>query len=318
MKNAIIHIVALISGIIIWIFIYVYGSEIVEIRIKLNIEIPENFIVIGKTKYFYIKILVETNRRSKNYINNMYVVTKKLDIKSKLFPKKIPVKILKDEIKLPHFLKIIEIVDERIIVSVDKLKEVILPIQLKGVFYNDKEIKDLNVTVQPDYISLKMPSGIARITKSVDLEPLVLQKLPSKTTTFNLPIPVKYHKYLQEKDFKVKVKITKNPQPKEVIFKVPISVVFHNKTILAKIKTIKIYPKFVTINVQHLNIDTDMIKKNILCYIEIEKIVPSIPKAPINCVIKKRTPNAKVKILELSPTNARVKIYRKSFNNIDR
>lgn len=318
MKNVSVHIVSIIIAIIVWIYIYINGSEIVEISVKLNMNIPKNFVIVSKTNDFYVRILVETNRRFKEYVNGIYEIPKKLKVRGKIFPKKIMVKISKDDIKLPPYFKIIKIADKNISISIDKLRETILPIKLNEVLYEGKQIKDLDISIQPDYMSLKMPTGILRITKFIELNPLVLPEFPEKKLTFTLPIPDKYLPYLQEKIFKVNVSITPNIQQKETTLNIPLSVIFPQKTVIANIKTIKTYPETVTLSVYHSDINIDVIKKNILCYIEIEKIMPRISNIPISCVVKNSNLDTKVKISEISHTHATVKIYRRRTENIEK
>ncbi len=89
MKGVVIHLISAIIGCGIWVFFYINGTESFEINLKLNLKLPKDFIIAGSKKDFYIKILVETNRRFKNSVkNNIYEVSKELSLKGKIFPKK--------------------------------------------------------------------------------------------------------------------------------------------------------------------------------------------------------------------------------------
>ncbi|MFN7181237.1 MAG: hypothetical protein ACK4NF_00980 [Planctomycetota bacterium] len=311
MKNIIIHGLSLVTAIIIWIYVYLIGKETIEIMVKLNIELPRNFIVIEKTRDFYIKVLVETNNRYyKDYINRVFEINKKINVKGLIFPKKVLIKIAPGELKLPPSLKVIKILDDKISLSIDKLKEAILPVQLKGIYYEGKEVKNLDISIQPGYLSLKMPTGILRTTKFVELGPLILPKLPTNNTDFKIPVPQNFLPYVQGNVSEINVNISFNLFQKETTIDTPVYIIFHDPTIMAKIKAIQIYPRRVTLTVNYADINIEEVEKRIICYIEIGKVIFSKSSVPIYCNVK--NDGTQIKIAEYSPLSARVRIFKRS------
>ncbi len=312
-KILLIHLISLISGILLWIYLYINGMEQYELTIKLNISLPPNHIIIGRNNDISVKVIIETNRKYKEYLNNNYEIYKKVNVKGRLFPKRITMKISESDIqsaKLPAMFKIVNIVDKDITINCDVLKEIILPIQLKSVTYKGKEVENYIASYDPDYIAMKVPSGFARITKAIYLNPLNLNELPIKPSTFSMPIPQQFHSYLQEKIQYINVTIKVHKPIKENSISVPLKLLLLPQVIQSKIKTLKSYPDSVQITLQYpSDFSLSSVKKHILCYVEIKKITHSIQSLPINCIVKNN--NLKLKITYISKTSAKIIISKK-------
>lgn len=312
-KILFIHLISIVSGIILWIYIYINGMEQYELAIKLNISLPPTYIIIGKNNDLSVRVIIETNRKYKEYLNNNYQMYKKIKVKGRIFPKKLTIKISEHDIhlaKLPKMFKIVNIVDKNITINCDVLKEVILPIQLQSVIYKGDEIKNYIASFDPDYVSMKVPSGFARVTKAIYLNPLNLNGLPTKPSIFSMPIPEQFRPYIEEKIQYINVTINVLKPVKETSILVPIKLLVLAQTIQSKIKTLKVYPDSVQITIEYpADFTLSDLKKHILCYIEVKKITHSIQSLPINCMVKNN--NTKLKITDISKTSAEVIIYKK-------
>lgn len=311
-KILLIHVISLISGALLWIYIYINGMEQYELTLKLNVHLPQNYITIGRNNDIPIKAVVETNRKYREHLNNNYTIEKNINIKGRLFPKKVTIKISESDIQLPKIFKIINIVDKNISINCDVLKEVILPLQLQSVTYKGNEIKNYTTSIEPDYISVKVPSGFARINKAIYISTINLNELPTKPVIFNMPIPKRFQPYLQEKIHNVSVTINVHKPIIENTISTPIKLLILPQAIQSKIKTLKVYPDSVQVTIQYPdNISLSSTKKNTLCYVEIKNITHPIQIVPIFCIVKSKNLKSKIKIIDISKTSAKVKMSKK-------
>lgn len=311
-KVLLIHFLSLTLGILLWIYLYINGIEQYVITMQLKIQIPQNYVIVEKNKNIPIKIIVQTNRKYKRYLPNNYYIHKKVAIKGRIFPKRVNIKIEESDIQLPDIFTIVSVIDKNISVSCDILKDVIFPLQPQSITYKGDELKHYTISIEPDYLSLKVPSGLARITKAIYLNPINLNELPTKTTVFEVPLPEQFYPYLQEKIRYIKISVRPYQPFIENTITQPIKLVILPKVIQSKIKNVIVKPASVQLTIQYpRNVSLSNARKNISCYVEIKKIIYSIQTLPIFCIVKKHNLQAKVKIVDISKMSAKVKISTK-------
>lgn len=311
-KAVVIHFISLTMAVIIWIYSYLNGINQYIIATKLNISIPQKYTIIGKNKDIFIRVVVQTNRKYEEYLKQNYEIYKKVNIKGKIFPKKVVIKIDESDIKLPHFLKIINIIDKNISITCDILKEVIFPVELSSVIYKGEKIQHYTISFEPDYILMKVPSSFSRITKHIYLDPLNIETLPLKPKTFKLPIPEQFYPYLKDKIKYINVTLSPKKIFKENVISIPVNLVILPQVIEPKIKSLKISPEKAKLIIQYPpTMSLYRVKKNIVCYVEIKKITLSLHTLPLICLVKNPVFQSKISIIDISPTSVKVKISRK-------